>query len=158
MEQSDSFFTLFYPSDPSLWEEHVGPEGSMESWLRADRQEAMAPYITEDERVIHQKIMRGHHGPALNWYRVLVNNLNEQDEVEAKLSPKIPCPTLMLFPAQVAGKPTAASTISPDIADDLSVKNVSTPGHWLQLEARHEVNSILQDFFEGKSHGGSTPS
>jgi hypothetical protein len=27
-------------------------------------------------------------------------------------------------------------------------KCVSTPGHWLQLEARDEVNAILKEFFE----------
>lgn len=35
--QSDSFFTLFYTGDPGLWDEHVGPERSLESWLQKDR-------------------------------------------------------------------------------------------------------------------------
>lgn len=155
--QSDSFFTLFYPRDSTLWNDHVGPEDAMESWLRADRQGAMAPYITDNERVIHQKIMQGNHGPALKWYRVLVNNLNRQDEVESRISPEISCPVLMLFPAQIADQFSAANNTSSGFADDLSVKGVSTSGHWLQLEARDEVNAILKEFFERKVHEGAIP-
>lgn len=46
--QSESFFTLFYPADPVLWTDHVGPTGAMEAWLRADRQGPKAPYITDE--------------------------------------------------------------------------------------------------------------
>ncbi|KAJ5157682.1 uncharacterized protein N7482_008782 [Penicillium canariense] len=152
-QHSDSFFTLFYPADPSLWNDHVGPTGSMESWLLADHQEEMAPFITDQERLIHQKIMRGHHGPALNWYQALVHNLNEQDELESGLSIKIPCPVLMVFPAQMAAQLSAAGAQSNEIADDLTLKGVSTAGHWLQLEARDEVNSALKEFFQGHDYG-----
>lgn len=120
----------------------------MESWLQDDRQGKLAPYITDEERAIHQRIMQGHHGPALNWYRVLVWNLNEKDELEAGLSAKLTQPVLMVFSAPVAGQFSAASLQPNESADDLTVKGVSTPGHWLQLEARDEVNSILKQFFE----------
>lgn len=108
----------------------------------------MASYITDEERVIHQRIMQGHHGPPLNLYRVLVNNMNEQDELEAKLCSGIFCPTTMLFSGQMTGN------LSDDVAESMGIlgpslfKCVSTPGHWLQLEARDEVNAILKVFFE----------
>lgn len=119
----------------------------MESWLRSDRQGDAAPFITDEERTVHQAIMRGQHAPALNWYRMLAWNLNEQDEIEANLSPKITCPVLMVFPALFASQiPTGHQ--STDIADDLTVRRVSTPGHWLQLEARDEINAMMEEFFE----------
>lgn len=148
LSQSDSFFTLFYPADPSLWSEHVGPEGAMESWLQEDRQSELAPYVTEEQRAVHQRVMQGHHGAALNWYRALVWNLNEQDELEAGLSVKLTQPVLTVLPAPVVGELSAASMQDDKIADDLTVKWVSTPGHWLQLEARDEVNAMLKMFFE----------
>jgi pimeloyl-ACP methyl ester carboxylesterase len=95
--------------------------------------------------------MTGQHAPALNWYRALVWNLNEQDEVEAGLSAKIACPVLAVFPAAIAGQFSAAANLSSDIADSLTVKPVSTQGHWLQLEARDEVNSILLELFKEQS-------
>lgn len=107
----------------------------------------MAPYITEEERAVHQEIMQDQHGAALNWYRVLAWNLNEKDEIEANIPARIACPVLMVFPEHLAGQFSAGSQ-SNDIADDLTVKGVSTSGHWLQLETRDEVNTILKDFFE----------
>ena len=138
---------MFYPADPTLWHDHLGRTGAIEAWLRADRQGEMAPYITEEERAVHQEIMQGHHGAALNWYRVLVWNLNLEDEVEANIPIRIACPVLMVFPAHVADQFSTGSQ-SNDIADDLTVKGVSTSGHWLQLENRDEVNTILKEFFE----------
>lgn len=119
----------------------------MESWLRNDRLGEMAPYVTAEERTVHQAIMRGQHGSALNWYRILAWNLNERDEVDASLSVKMECPVLMVFSAPVAGQ-FPADGQSSEIADDLTVRGVSTSGHWLQLEARDEVNAILKEFFE----------
>lgn len=119
----------------------------MQSWLQTDRQGEAAPFITDEERAIHQAIMRGQHAPALNWYRMLAWNLNEKDETDANLSAKIACPVLMVFSAPFASQfPTGHQ--STDIADDLTVRRVSTSGHWLQLEARDEVNGILKEFFE----------
>lgn len=92
--------------------------------------------------------MHGHHGAALNWYRALVWNLNEQDEIEAGLSAKLTQSVLTVLPAPVPGQFFAASMHDDGIADDLTVKCVSTPGHWLQLEAREEVNAMLKTFFE----------
>ena len=138
---------MFYPADPTLWHDHLGPIGAVEAWLRADRQGELASYITEEERAVHQEIMQGNHGAALNWYRVLVWNLNLEDEVQANISARIACPVLMVFPAHVADQFSAGSQ-SKDVADDLTVKGVNTSGHWLQLETRDEVNAILKEFFE----------
>ena len=97
---------------------------------------------------MHEKIMRGHHAPALKWYHMLVENLNEKDELDAALSVKLTSPVLMIFPASVPGQPSMASSQTNEIADDLTVKEVSTTGHWLQLEAKQEVNFLLSQFFE----------
>ncbi|KAJ5091138.1 hypothetical protein NUU61_006008 [Penicillium alfredii] len=147
-QHSESFFILFYPADPALWTDHVGPTGAMEAWLRADRQGQKAPYITDEERVIHQKIMQGNHGPALNWYRVLVGNLNQKDELDAGLSLKLSLPVLMVTPAPSPGHLPGTGAHMNEMADDVTVKEVSTPGHWLQLEARDEANAILKEFFQ----------
>ncbi|KAJ5233094.1 hypothetical protein N7468_006050 [Penicillium chermesinum] len=144
--KSESFFTLFYPADPALWSDHLGPGGALESWLRADTQGAKAPYITDYERNLHQKIMQGQHGPALHWYHALVENVNEQDELDDGLSVKLTRPVLMIFPASLPGDFSVASGQTNEIADDLTVKKVRTSGHWLQLEAKDEVNSMLSEF------------
>jgi pimeloyl-ACP methyl ester carboxylesterase len=36
------------------------------------------------------------------------------------------------------------------VASGLTFRRVGTAGHWVQLEARDELNEILKAFFEGK--------
>ncbi|KAJ6172726.1 hypothetical protein N7470_001793 [Penicillium chermesinum] len=88
--------------------------------------------------------MQGQHGPALHWYHALVENVNEQDELDDGLSVKLTRPVLMIFPASLPGDFSVASGQTNEIADDLTVKKVRTSGHWLQLEAKDEVNSMLR--------------
>ncbi|KAJ5625410.1 hypothetical protein N7510_001719 [Penicillium lagena] len=147
-EHSESFSTLFYPAEPELWETHVGPTGALESWIQADYRGPLAPYITDEERMIHQKIMKGHHSSALNWYRALVWNINEKDEVEDALPVKISLPVMMVTAAPSLVQLPGAAEQMKAVADDLTVKEVSTRGHWMPLEARDEVNSMLKEFFE----------
>ncbi|KAJ5781360.1 hypothetical protein N7457_006520 [Penicillium paradoxum] len=146
-EHCNSFFGLFYSGDPEVWINHIGPTGAMKRWLQADRQGKMPTFITEEERMTHQRIMRGHYGSALNWFRVLVWNLNEPDEKQATPI-KIPQPVLMVTSAPSPIQRPGVEAMMQEIADDLTIGEVRTQGHWLQLEAKDEVNSILRNFFE----------
>ncbi|KAB8231984.1 alpha/beta fold hydrolase [Aspergillus alliaceus] len=146
---ADSFFSLFYPRDPELWVEHVGPTGAMERWLLENRRGGLAEYITEEERAMHQKLMVGHHDSALNWYRALVENINVEDEVEAQIEPVLSMPVLMLCARPSKLELPGLEEGMRRVAKNLVVRRVSTAGHWIQLEAREEVNGILGEFFEG---------
>ncbi|PGH05325.1 hypothetical protein GX51_03046 [Blastomyces parvus] len=148
-EHMESFFALFYPADADLWIEHLGPTGTLETWLRNDCKAPLAPYVTEEEKAMHFKIMRGHYRSALMWYRVMVRNLNVDDEIKAQLDPKLNQPVLMLTSQQgPAILPGAADMVRP-FAENLTVKEVAAKGHWTQLEARDEVNEVLLSFVEG---------
>lgn len=90
--------------------------------------------------------MRGSYEKALNWYRALARNVNQEDELQAQLDPKLHQPVLM-----VTEKPSAVSMPGfaeqiRQFADDVTMKEVRTSGHWVQLEARDEVNGILEEF------------
>ncbi|RDW74577.1 alpha/beta fold hydrolase [Aspergillus mulundensis] len=147
-QHSESFFTLFYPADPSLWVEHVGPTGAMEKWLLQDRKGPEAGYVTEVERQTHQAIMRKSHASALRWYQALVGNINEQDEIQANLDPVLSMPMLIVCPQQTKLELPGVEEQMKQVANDLTFRRVSTAGHWVQLEARDEINSILKEFFE----------
>ncbi|KAL4761490.1 alpha/beta fold hydrolase [Aspergillus foveolatus] len=147
-QHSDSFFTLFYPQDPELWIEHVGPKGAMETWLLQDRTAPQPAYICEEERKIHQDIMRNNHGPALNWYRALVSNINEKDEIQSNLDPTLPMPVLMICPQPTKMELPGIAEQLKQVAPDLTFRRVSTTGHWVQLEAPNEINTVLKEFFE----------
>ncbi|KAF7585117.1 hypothetical protein BBP40_012378, partial [Aspergillus hancockii] len=151
---ADSFFTLFYPDDPEIWAEHVGPTGAMERWLLEDRRGPLPSWITEEERLTHQSLLRGNHKSALNWYRALVWNINEEDEKQDHIEPVLSMPVLMLSSRPSKLDLPGMEEGMKQVASRLVVRRVSTAGHWVQLEAKDEVNEILGEFFEGVSDEG----
>ncbi|KAF7625238.1 hypothetical protein AFLA_002110 [Aspergillus flavus NRRL3357] len=146
---ADSFFTLFYPHSPSLWISHLCPTGAIEQWLLSDNRAPLAPYITEEELKTHQKLLVGNHDSALNWYRALVSNINLEDEKNHKLPLRYLCRSLNLSEEVGVGDSRLEEGMRAVCAGDLVVRRVSTEGHWVQLEAREEVNRFLEEFFEG---------
>ncbi|KAL6234786.1 hypothetical protein BDW75DRAFT_211477 [Aspergillus navahoensis] len=147
-QHSDSFFTLFYTADPSLWVEHLGPRGAMEAWLLQDKKVPDPSYVTETERQVHQTIMRNSHTSALQWYRALLGNINEQDELQANLDPVLSMPVLMICPQPSKLELPGVEEQMKRATKDFTFRRVSTTGHWVQLEAPDEINSILREFFE----------
>jgi soluble epoxide hydrolase/lipid-phosphate phosphatase len=45
---------------------------------------------------MHRRIMKDEYGPATNWYRCAMQDLNLKDEEDAKLDPKLEGPVLMI--------------------------------------------------------------
>ncbi|KAL4806344.1 Alpha/Beta hydrolase protein [Aspergillus unguis] len=146
-QHPESFSSLWYSQDPVVWFEHNGPTGALERWLHEDRRAPEAEYINGIERQVHQSILR-FHGPPLKWYQALVRNINEQDEREARLDPRLLMPVMLVVtsPAQpdLLGYEAQMRWFAPNFI----LKRVSTQGRWVQLEARDEVNAILKTFFD----------
>ncbi|KAL3497122.1 Alpha/Beta hydrolase protein [Aspergillus germanicus] len=147
-QHSESFFTLFYSENPNLWIEHVGPTGAMEDWLVQDKKASAASYISESERDTHQEILRNSYSSALKWYNALAENINEEDEKD--ISPKLAMPVLMVCPQPSKLELPGVEEQMRQVASDLTFRRVGTAGHWVQLEARDEINEILKAFFKGK--------
>ncbi|KAB8272006.1 Alpha/Beta hydrolase protein [Aspergillus minisclerotigenes] len=147
---ADSFFTLFYPHSPSLWISHLCPTGAIEQWLLSDNRAPLAPYITEEESKTHQRLLVGSHDSALNWYRALVSNINLEDEEEVQITPSLSMPVLLICPKKSELEmPGLEEGMRAVCVGDLVVRRISTEGHWIQLEAREEVNRFLGEFIEG---------
>jgi pimeloyl-ACP methyl ester carboxylesterase len=76
----------------------------------------------------------------------LVDNINIDDEVQAKLDAKLDMPVLF-----ITEKPGELSIPGSEqmklVAEDITFEQVTTGGHWVQLEARDEVNAMLERFF-----------
>ncbi|GMF67736.1 unnamed protein product [Aspergillus oryzae] len=144
--------------------------GAIEQWLLSDNRAPLAPYITEEvstsphkhlmsqeteltklqELKTHQKLLVGNHDSALNWYRALVSNINLEDEKESQITPALSMPVLLTCPKKSELEmPGLEEGMRAVCAGDLVVRRVSTEGHWVQLEAREEVNRFLEEFFEG---------
>lgn len=97
---------------------------------------------------MHCKILHGHYDKAVNWYRALTNNINTEDEVKANLDPMLHMPVLVITEQPSAiSIPGFAEQMKP-FADDIMFEQVKTNGHWVQLEAKDEVNSMIDEFIQ----------
>ncbi len=127
------------------------PAGKLEAWLRSDRKAPFPNFMTTPEKQIRDRIMAlgGYRGP-MNWYKALFGQARGLEEEKSDgLDPRIPCPALYVEPAhssmvhmdQFSGQ-------TAHFADRCVNKQVTTEGHWIQLEARDEVNRMLEEFIQ----------
>lgn len=95
---------------------------------------------------MHCKILHGHYDNAVNWYRALAGNINTEDEVQAKLDAKLDMPVLVITeqpgPLSIPGFVEQMKLV----AQDVRFEQVATEGHWVQLEAKDEVNAMIEKF------------
>lgn len=148
---AESFFNLFYPADPKLWIEHMGPTGAMEAFISKDTQAPLAAYVTEEEKKRHLEIFNGQWQAPMNWYRAgLVWNLWEDEEKEAianGLDVKLNMPVLVVLePAEMA---FLQEKNQRELCTDWRVRGTDGGGHWVQLEKKDQVNGWLEEFFQG---------
>jgi soluble epoxide hydrolase/lipid-phosphate phosphatase len=92
--------------------------------------------------------MKDEYGPALNWYKAAMQNINLKEEEEAKLNPKLEVPVLMIEAKNDVLSNTMAIHAMKEYVSDLKVVGVNC-GHWVQIEKKDEVNTALEEFFRG---------
>lgn len=129
------------------------PAGKLEAWLRADRKAPFPSYMTAAENQIRNRIMAlgGYLGPT-NWYRMRFGQrLGVEEEKSDNLDPRIPCPALYIEQASssVVRLPYLWEQTA-KFADRCVNKRVTTENHWVQLEAKDEVNQMLEEFLEAQ--------
>jgi soluble epoxide hydrolase / lipid-phosphate phosphatase len=97
---------------------------------------------------MHRRIMKDEYGPATNWYRCAMQDLNLKDEEEAKLDPKLEGPVLMIVAKGDPLSNVIAINAMKDNVESLKIVEFNS-GHWVQIEKREEVNATLEEFFKG---------
>lgn len=111
----------------------------LESWLAKSASQELAT---------HRKIMKDEYGPAMNWYRSAMQNLNLKDEEETRPDPKLEGPVLMIVAKEDPLSNEMAINAMKDYVANLKIVEIES-GHWVQLEKRDEVNATLEEFFGG---------
>ncbi|KAI0266440.1 Alpha/Beta hydrolase protein [Gloeopeniophorella convolvens] len=145
----DSFYSVFFPNPPTLWEENIAPTGEMRKWVESDRKSGLPNYLTEQEKQDHLKVLlEGGFTAPLNWYKVGVAG----DGVDTKY-PGIPAEGLTTTkPVMFVGCSKDGICISSMMHDRLGVwaKGPLTlreydADHWVMLSHGDELN---RDFLE----------
>ncbi|KAL3424069.1 epoxide hydrolase [Phlyctema vagabunda] len=151
MDQNpESVVSLFHSHDEELGKKYIGAQGGFREWLTKGRVAERPSYFSSEDTAQHLKqfsIEKGGYGPAINWYRAQLQNINEADEKAIRQEAHILHRPTLLFTSHnfitVAGNP--AEQMKP-LVSDFTTKEINS-GHWIQREKADEVNSILQDFF-----------
>ena len=91
--------------------------------------------------------MKDEYGPAMNWYKCAMQNLNLKDEENVEIDPILKMPVLMIVAEKDPLSNEMAINGMRPYAPNLKVVGFES-GHWVQIERRDEVNSALEDFFK----------
>ncbi|WZH49670.1 AB hydrolase-1 domain-containing protein [Fusarium acuminatum] len=141
--------SLYFTTDEEIIKKYKGALGGLRSWLTEDKTTKLPAYLTLEDHKHYEHAFskeKGGYGPAINWYRAGLRNINEGDERKIPTAAHVLThPTILIASTNVI---TAAMNIPEQMlpfAPGLSVAQVAG-GHWLQLEKPDEVNEILDRF------------
>ncbi|MCJ1306544.1 hypothetical protein MMC25_000187 [Agyrium rufum] len=146
----ESLFSLFYPQEPEMWKEHLGPLGAARSWITSGKTTPLPSWMSAEEHAIHAKLFekRGY-GPGLNWYKSGVRGPGE-DKVELAEEQKFSdVPSLLIVSTKdYITRPEMAVQQTQKYVRNLKVESLEC-GHWIQLEVPDEVNNLISRFAQG---------
>ncbi|QKD60334.2 Alpha/Beta hydrolase protein [Fusarium oxysporum Fo47] len=146
---SESVESLYFTTDEEINKKYKGALGGLRSWLTEGKTTKLPAHLTSEDRKHYEHAFskeKGGYGPAINWYRASLRNINEEDERKITTAAHVLThPTLLIASTNVI---TATMNIPEQMLPfvlDLIVEQVAG-GHWLQLEKPDEVNEILDKF------------
>lgn len=148
--QVESFFSLAFPFQPSIWRDNLGMLGGARAWLTANTTTAMPSYMTEQTKQdwLQRFSSRDAITSSLNYYRSILQGVQVEDAAELVAEDLlIDAPVLTIVGGQDA-------ITSPDQVEGLTrawVRKSYSPevvqgGHWPMLEQPAEVNALLTRF------------
>ncbi|KAH7219833.1 Alpha/Beta hydrolase protein [Fusarium oxysporum] len=148
-EHSESVESLYFTTDEEINKKYKGALGGLRSWLTEGKTTKLPAHLTSEDHKHYEHAFskeKGGYGPAINWYRAALRNINEEDERKITTAAHVLThPTLLIASTNVI---TATMNIPEQMlpfVPDLIVEQVAG-GHWLQLEKPDEVNKILDKF------------
>ncbi|KAJ4095033.1 hypothetical protein NW761_005495 [Fusarium oxysporum] len=141
--------SLYFTTDEEINKKYKGALGGLRSWLTEGKTTKLPAHLTSEDHKHYEHAFseeKGGYGPAINWYRASLRNINEEDERKITTAAHVLThPTLLIASTNVI---TATMNIPEQMlpfVPDLIVEQVAG-GHWLQLEKPDEVNEILDKF------------
>ncbi|KXN91964.1 Bifunctional epoxide hydrolase 2 [Leucoagaricus sp. SymC.cos] len=143
------YWSLLFPNDPSIWKTDMAPLGKAREWIEQNKQLPRADYWTAEEKEQHKKnlLEKGFRGPY-NWYKARVTAINNTDEASIPQEAyQISIPTF--FGGALKDYiclPEFMKSMMTKSCSNLTTKDFDT-SHWIMLEASHELNEALAQFF-----------
>jgi pimeloyl-ACP methyl ester carboxylesterase len=120
---------------------------ALRAWLLSNKTAPPSPWMPPNELNTFERIIsqNGGYEGGLQWYKAIVNNINNADEASAS-GTEIGIPVLVITAKNdPVGPPESVRMGTKPYAQDYTEKGVDS-GHFVQLEKSEEVNGYLKDF------------
>ncbi|KAL1607995.1 hypothetical protein SLS60_002934 [Paraconiothyrium brasiliense] len=147
----ESFLSIMYPQDSSIWITDFCPLGKLRAWVESDKRVALPSYETAVDRAYRLALYKvgGFTGPT-NWYKSYLRNL------DADANAAIPAENLILKQPVLFIGGTVDYITRPEVmqqiagqglaegwAPTVEVKILEGGSHWVVLEKHKEVSDLL---------------
>ncbi|KAG0652016.1 Lipid-phosphate phosphatase [Hyphodiscus hymeniophilus] len=155
-QNKESFLSLVYAENPSIWKTSFAPVDGMRQWLATGSHTHLAPYITEEDEEHHYKAFGNDYSGPVMWYKRGIRSLGSEEEKEMlatgeiKNGGRIGKETLMITGLKdvVCTSARARLTMKSNVeTGKLKVVDLDA-GHWIMLEKAEQTNSVLEKFIE----------
>ncbi|KAF4605076.1 hypothetical protein EYR40_003859 [Pleurotus pulmonarius] len=144
-ENFESFFSLVYAEDASLWKTNLAPTGVLRAWIESGKTAAIGPWVSEEEgRIRRKELLEGGLAGPLCWYKVLTSGSSSDDDKGVAIrSPAISKPVFLATANRDAiGIAKLQIHGTTQACPNLTIREFDA-GHWLHLEKKDEVNQEL---------------
>ena len=148
--QHDSFSSIMYGL-PEQTNKLFYSTDALSTALSSNITVSLPDYFTPTDKAIRDKILAGPEAyrAAMNWYRALLNNLAVSEEKPDAKDPNITVPVLSILEKEGPITMEVYEQVTEKFAKGAyRCERVSGDGHWVQLQCKDEVNSLLEGHFK----------
>jgi len=150
----DSFYSLVHASNSeTLWVDFLSPTGETRKWLEQNKQAELSPLIPAEDHAYRKGVLQkgGLEGP-LCWYKIIVGDIDREDDKRAPLSAyQVEKPVFLgLAQKDPIALPVMIRSSTEKHCKNLTVKSFDG-GHWLLWDNKDDINKELGAWLEALS-------
>ncbi|KAF5363063.1 hypothetical protein D9758_012660 [Tetrapyrgos nigripes] len=154
VDHTESFWDIWYINDTVESITEFSPFGALEAFLKNDTRVATGDFVTPEERAFQTEFYNQNGWTApLNWYRIITGDVDRED------NKGIPQENTLLQKPVFFGSASRdyyslsalwfEFTITSMGSNGTLTTREYNSGHWVQMQAKDEVNKDLLQWIEG---------
>ncbi|KAK8136776.1 hypothetical protein PG984_004716 [Apiospora sp. TS-2023a] len=151
-EKLESFFHLLYHADAAQWGQNFAMVGAARAWLQAGTTQPLPPWLTEEDKALWLRLYSQPDAAeaSLSYYRAVMRGVFEEDEaVLSDEDRKLKVPVVAIAGAKdQVSTPEDMTAVTKPYATGGYTEYLLDAGHWIMLEQKEKVTSILAEFAE----------
>jgi pimeloyl-ACP methyl ester carboxylesterase len=141
----DSFYSIVFAKDETLWRTNFGPTGTLKAWLAADKTTPVGSFLTQEDADIQKDLLlNGGFAAPLCWYKCVTSGLSSEDDATIPMEQySIAKPTFFGGAKNdTIGLVALQMPAFAQFAKNTTIRQFDA-GHWVALQAAEEVNKEL---------------